>query len=234
MRRSLLALGLLASLGSCAAPGSRAEHTWSWVWILTGPNDSQVQGAARSEVFAGHFGNMARMAESGDLLLAGPFAEPRAQADHRGVFVLATEDSEHASEIANSDPTAQAGVFRFEIEIFRTNDDFQNLMAMHTEAVAQSGVADPPPGFHARPYVLLEGAPASAAEFAVDRSKSPVLFSGRIGDGAQQRALFCLDASTADEAQRMIAAMAVSKVHWTVMPWFATEEVTRLRGTVAY
>lgn len=227
-RFALALLSIPALLGACAttAPAEH-EHSLSWVWILTGPRDAEVQGEARNAAFAGHFANMDRMAEEGQLLVAGPFGEPRAQDDHRGIFLLATADTAHAEEVAFSDPTAQAGVFVFEVEPFATDDPLDRLGPLHEAAIEASGVENPPPGYHARPYVLLTGAPAGAAEAALETAGAPVLFAGRLGAGEAERTLACLDAQTADEAQALLPA--AGGVSWTVMPWFASNEVVNLR-----
>ncbi|MDA1259431.1 MAG: YciI family protein [Planctomycetota bacterium] len=230
MRLGTALLTLL--LGACAAPNRAPEHEWCWVWILTGPRDAQVQGEERQAAFAGHFTNMERMAVAGEMLLAGPFGEPRAQPDHRGVFLLATENSDRAREIADSDPTAQAGVFEFAIEGFRTVDALDRITAMHTRAVAESGVENPPMGFHARSYVLLTGWPAVAAEQALDPRDAQVLFAGRLGTDTNERALYCLDAQTAEEVWAWLGALPTDEVEWRVMPWFASEEVAKLRASL--
>lgn len=234
MLQGLLPVSFLLLITACAAtptadtanvPASTVEeHAFTWVWILTGPRDAEVAGDARGEAFAGHFANMARMAEEGDLLVAGPFGEPRVRRDHRGVFVIAESDVDRASEIAATDPTTVAGIFELEFEPFVTTDPMELLMPRHERAVAASGQSDPPPGFHARSYVLVAAAPSRAAER--DLSGLPVLFDGRLGDGAHARRLACLDATTADEVHAMLAD---TDVEWSVMPWYATEEVASLR-----
>lgn len=228
LRRALPPL-LLALLAACALPGTGAEREWTWVWILTGPRDGEVQGTARAAAFTGHFANMDRLADEGSLLLAGPFGEPRAQADHRGVFVLSAADPEEARRIAATDPTARAGVFVFEVEAFRTRDPLERIAGMHEAAVAASGEPDPPPGFHARPYVLVSGRPAAAAARALDPRADGVLFSGILASGAEETALYCLDAVAAEEAWERLRALPHDDVEWRVMPWFASEEVARLR-----
>jgi len=230
MRLGTALLTLL--LGACAAPNRAPEHEWCWVWILTGPRDAQVQGDSRQAAFAGHFANMERMAVAGEMLLAGPFGEPRAEANHRGIFILATGDSERAREIADSDPTAQAGVFEFAIEMLRTPDPLDRITAMHVRAVAESGEVNPAPGFHARSYVLLTGWPVAAAQSAMDAMTSQVLFAGRLGTDTNERALYCLDAQTAEEVWAWLGALPADEVEWRVMPWFASEEVAKLRASL--
>ena len=225
MRLLMLLPFVLLVASACAAMTHNPRASQSWVWILTGPRDTEVQGEERRAAFAGHFANMKRMATEGELLISGPFGEPRVRDDHRGVFLLATDDLAHARQVANTDPTAQAGVFVFEVERFETTDALERVSAMHAAALV--GVDNPPPGYHCRPYVLVTGQPAASAERAL--AEAPVLFGGRIGAGADVRALACLDATTADEAQAHLPDE--DDVQWTVMPWFATEEISNLRGT---
>jgi uncharacterized protein YciI len=217
---------LLITLGACAAAratNASDETDCAWAWILTGPHDAEVTGEARDAAFAGHFANMKRMADDGELLVAGPFAEPRVRDDHRGIFLLGTGDLAAARRIANTDPTARAGVFVFEVEPFRTADPLERLMPRHAAAVEAYGPGEPSPGYHCRGYVLVAGSPPDAAERALEGA--PVLFQGRIGAGDDERALACLDATSVDDAR---AHCADGDVEWTLMPWFATNEIANL------
>ena len=225
MHLQIFALLLLSFLAGCAASHQGSLVESSWVWIQTGPEDASVQGEARSTAFAGHFSNMDRMAEEGDLLLAGPLGEAEHRPEHRGIFVLRTRDLERARTIAGTDPTAMAGVFQFEIEPFRSADGLDRLNDWHAAAVAASGEVDPPPGFHCRTYVLAEGDPAGAADAIAEASG--VLFSGRIGQGEQERLLLCLDAEDAEAAAKLLPRDPA--VSWSFIPWYGTEEVQRLR-----
>ena len=67
------------------------------------------------EAMQGHFANMGVMAESGDLLIAGPLAEPRIDPTYRGIFVFRTEDIEKGKALVATDPGVKAGVFKPEL-----------------------------------------------------------------------------------------------------------------------
>jgi uncharacterized protein YciI len=214
----------------CAAPSSQeGESTLSWVWILTGPRDGELQGDARQAAFSGHFANIQRLAEEGKLLLAGPFADPRTDARHRGIFVLATGDEREAREWAQTDPTAQAGVFELAIATFRTRDPLKRVHPRHEAAVAAAGGADLPFDFHARPYVLVGGLPARAAARALPADAEGVLFAGLLASGSNEEWIVCLDAVTAEAAREKLRALPAGGVEWRVMPWFASAEVAGLR-----
>lgn len=226
MRAFLLLLILLGSCASADRPDAPDGRTYAWVWLLTGPRDAEVQGAERAQAFAGHFSNMGRLADEGVLLLAGPMAEPLARPDHRGVYVLDVPDLETARAVASTDPAVQAGIFVMEVENFRTNAPLDEVPARHEEFVANSGEVNPPMGFHSRPYVLLTGTPAVAAEHALGMTAARILMSGRLTD--RDTALFCLDLMEPGPAQAMADSLSEEGVVWTVIPWFATEEVAQL------
>jgi len=226
MRIFLPLLCVLASCAAPAAPAAPAGRTFAWVWLLTGPRDAEVQGEERAAAFAGHFANMGRLSDEGVLVLAGPMAEPRARPDHRGVYVFDVPDLETARAAASTDPAVQAGIFVMAAETFRTAAPLDEVPARHEAFVAASGETDPPMGFHCRPYVLVTGAPAAAAERAFSRAAVRVLLSGRLED--RDAALFCLDLTEAAPAQALTDSLSEGGVVWTVIPWFATEELTAL------
>ncbi|MCB9881080.1 MAG: hypothetical protein H6832_05335 [Planctomycetes bacterium] len=217
-------LGPGCSSGSSPRGGQRTK-TYSWVWIVTGPNDGTTTGAARTEAFQGHFANMKRMARDRQLLVAGPFGEPRAAHNHRGMFLLNTADEQTARAIASSDPTGRAGVFLFEIEPFTTMDTLDRLNDMHEKAVTESGVEAPPPGFHCRSYVLVSHKDTDHAPSTLVHEH--VLFDGIVGRGVNRRYLACLDATSKDNAMQLLPEQG--RDAWTIMAWYATEEIVRLR-----
>lgn len=210
---------------ACRSASAIPEPNASWVWIQTGPEDASVQGEARNAAFAGHFSNMRSLSERGELYVAGPLGESLTRPGHRGVFVLRETDLAAARAIADTDPTAQAGVFQFEIEPFASADGLERLPGWHAAALKASDDPNPQPGSHARSYVLAEGSPV---ELAAPFAEAPgVLFAGRIGTGSDQRLLVCLDAE--DEAQARTWLGVNNDVTWNLIPWYGTEEIMRLR-----
>lgn len=226
MRRALPLL-LLSAATSCAAASAPPERAYSWVWILTGPRDAEVQGEARAAAFAGHFANMDRLAQEGSLLVAGPMAEPRASPEHRGIFILRQPELAAARAVAATDPTTQAGIFRLEVEPFLTAAPLAAVPARHDAAVAASGLAEPPMGYHCRSYVLLTGVPAATAAREL-RGAPAVLVAGRLPQ--RDAAVFWLDCESADAAQDLLRDHRASGVAWTVIPWFGTAEIAGLAG----
>ena len=87
-------------------------RSYVFATLLTGPNDVMITDEThRAELFKGHFANMARMAEEGKLVLAGPFMDG---APKRGLFILNVATIEEAEALVQSDPSIAAGIFQVE------------------------------------------------------------------------------------------------------------------------
>lgn len=87
----------------------------SYVMVVlnTGPNDAVVTDKKeREELFAGHFSNMDRLAEEGKLVFAGPFIDGKPK---RGLYIFAVKSIEEAEALVKTDPTVQAGIFKYEM-----------------------------------------------------------------------------------------------------------------------
>jgi len=75
------------------------------VILKTGPTPVPA-GAARDEMFRGHFANMKRLAAEGKLALAGPLDGVDGW---RGLFILAVDDLEEAAALVATDPVVIHG-----------------------------------------------------------------------------------------------------------------------------
>jgi uncharacterized protein YciI len=77
--------------------------------LKTGPRDAEITDQdQRAALFAGHFANMAKLAEAGQLVLAGPLG---GEDGRRGLFILNAPDIEAARALVATDPTVEAGIF---------------------------------------------------------------------------------------------------------------------------
>lgn len=81
--------------------------------LKTGPKDAEIQGEERKEIFAGHFANIAKLAEERKLLLAGPFGKN--DRSWRGLYVFNVATVAEAEELVVLDPAVKAGVFVTEL-----------------------------------------------------------------------------------------------------------------------
>ena len=77
--------------------------------ILVTGKTTITEKAKRDSLFAGHMGNMGRLAQEGKLVMAGPFGKNDMQ--YRGVFIFDTPNVEDAKKWTATDPAVQAGIF---------------------------------------------------------------------------------------------------------------------------
>lgn len=83
-----------------------ADRVWLGLFVRP-PNAPQYDEARSKEIQAGHIGNLVKMAESGDLVLAGPFEN--GEGALRGVLVFRTQDPARIRSLVAEDPAVKAG-----------------------------------------------------------------------------------------------------------------------------
>src|SRR5258706_7109810 len=62
-----------AELAKKLGADERGMKNYVLIILKTGPNDATIKGKERDDIFAGHFANIARLADEGKLAVAGPF-----------------------------------------------------------------------------------------------------------------------------------------------------------------
>jgi uncharacterized protein YciI len=90
-----------AALAAQLGADQRGMRSYVLVILKSGPH-RMPDGDDRKAMFAGHFANMARLAEQGKLVLAGPFSDDPQQ--WRGLFVFAVADIDEAKALTATDP----------------------------------------------------------------------------------------------------------------------------------
>lgn len=74
-------------------------------FLKAGPNRNQ-DSATAAKLQAAHMANITRMAENGELILAGPFLD---KTELKGIYIFNVESIEKASELTETDPAIKAG-----------------------------------------------------------------------------------------------------------------------------
>jgi uncharacterized protein YciI len=95
-----------AELAQRLGADERGMRRYVLVVLKTGPR-RMPEGEARQAMFAGHFANMQRLSEAGQLALAGPFMPN--EEGWRGLFVFAVETVEEAQALTATDPVIIEG-----------------------------------------------------------------------------------------------------------------------------
>lgn len=100
-----------AELASELGADDLGMRRYVMAFLKSGPKPSESPETAR-ELQAAHLANIRRMAEHGQLVLAGPFMD---DGDIRGIYVFATDSVAQAREWTESDPAVQAGALAMEL-----------------------------------------------------------------------------------------------------------------------
>lgn len=87
----------------------RGMKTYVLCILKTGPNDAEIKGDERKEIFAGHFANIGRLANEGKLAVAGPFGKN--DKSYRGLYIFNVSTLEEAEKLVMLDPAVKAGIF---------------------------------------------------------------------------------------------------------------------------
>jgi len=220
----LLTAPLLLASGTLAEMGTYRDYVF--VFIRTGPT-TDLTPEARQEAFAGHFSNMERMSSAGQLLIAGPMGEPKSDPDHRGLFVLDSEDLKTGMEWANTDPTTKLGVFVLDGYRFSTAMALTELPRLEREDEAKR-LADPdlPDEWSGRMYYLAT-APYDEMRLKVASNTDDVLIAGHLHgsapDGSDQ-VLLWLDVETEARAKEILPTPDA----WTLHGWYGSKMVAEM------
>ena len=81
-------------------------------FLRSGPNRDRTPEEAE-ELQRGHMANITRMAEAGELILAGPFMD---DGDLRGIYIFNVTTIEEAQSLTETDPAIQAGSLVMELK----------------------------------------------------------------------------------------------------------------------
>jgi uncharacterized protein YciI len=86
----------------------RGMKMYVLVILKTGTNNEQ-DSAKRSQLFAGHFRNINKLAEQKKLIVAGPLEKN--EQSYRGIFILDVSTREEAKILLDGDPTIKEKIF---------------------------------------------------------------------------------------------------------------------------
>jgi uncharacterized protein len=82
-------------------------------FLLRGDRVSEYTPEQRQEIQAGHMANIAKMADMGKLIVAGPFF---GNDDLRGIYIFDVQSLEEAQVLTDTDPAIQAGVLKMDLK----------------------------------------------------------------------------------------------------------------------
>jgi len=102
------ALALAAAAGALPPPeaGDYEMTTYQVAFLRRGPAWTPGSTAELEKLQAAHLAHIGKMAESGKLIVAGPFTDG---GDLRGMFIFRVDTLEEAKALAEQDPAVKAG-----------------------------------------------------------------------------------------------------------------------------
>lgn len=103
-------------------------------FLKTGPNRSN-DPEVRKNLQKGHMDNIIRMAENGDLLLAGPFMDTGSL---RGIYIFDVRTIEEARKLTETDPAIQAGSLVMELKKWYGPATLKEIAEMNKKATRKS------------------------------------------------------------------------------------------------
>lgn len=92
-----------------------AMITYYLVFLRRGPNWTAEITPEIEELQRQHMAHINRLADSGDLILAGPFLEQSGDNALAGLFIFKVESMQTAKELTQSDPAVKAGRLTYEV-----------------------------------------------------------------------------------------------------------------------
>ena len=104
--------GYDAQLAEKLGADANGMKKYVMAFLYRGERTSEYTTEQRSEIQKGHMGHINSMAESGKLIMAGPFF---GNEDLRGIFVFDVDDLEEAKSLTAQDPAVAAGVLKMEL-----------------------------------------------------------------------------------------------------------------------
>jgi uncharacterized protein len=79
-----------------------------FVILKTGPKDGEIKGKEREDIFKGHMANIGRLADAGQLAVAGPFGKN--DKGYRGLYIFNVKTVEEAQALVQTDPAVKSGI----------------------------------------------------------------------------------------------------------------------------
>ncbi len=100
------------SLADSLGADDYGMKTYTFVILKTGSASIDDKNVVDS-LFRGHLDNINRLAESGQLIVAGPFMKN--EKGYRGLFILSEKDLKKAESLLLTDPAIKEGLLAFEL-----------------------------------------------------------------------------------------------------------------------
>lgn len=235
MRKPLFACAAFALLlsTSCRSSSGGSEATHDYVFVVLRRPETPPQKTEEEvrEAMKGHMANIQRLADAGELVVAGPFGKENPRPERRGIFVFDGGDVSRAAELTATDPAVIAGVLTMEAHPLRSAFDLRRAVEVDRkfQAERKPGGAKEGEPYPMHEYVLAIVGGGDEAGRALDGLMGKgVVFTGELGDGHQGSHLVFIDAQGIDGAQKVLEPVRGAIGGIDASPWWASEALLEL------
>ncbi len=129
--------GYNAELAAKLGADKYGMRQYVMAFLKAGPNRSQDSLEA-AQLQKAHLENIGRMAEAGQLVLAGPFMD---NGDIRGIYIFDVRTIEEAQALTETDPAIKAGRLVMELHPWYGSAALMQVNEVHN-TLAEQGVVD--------------------------------------------------------------------------------------------
>ena len=126
-----------ANLAQKLGADERGMRMYVMCILKTGPKDADIKGQERTDIFAGHFANISKLADEGKLAIAGPFGKN--DRTYRGLYIFAVPTIEEAEKLVVLDPAVKAGVFVPEMTLWYGSASLMATPEIHKKLETPKG-----------------------------------------------------------------------------------------------
>ena len=228
-RTRALLLGLLLSACASGPDGatfrgrSVAPDRFGLVVLRTGEDPPALTAEEQSEAFAGHFGFIEASAERGELLVAGPFGQPKDIDDLRGLFLFDASDEAEIAALGAGDPTTRMGVFQQDAMTLDTLDLLRRLPEMlRDREVERARSRETGPDMVSYTVLFADDGPAALDALGTSLFADRVVLLGRLGPPREDELFGILDVADPEEVRARLAAAGFDVTGVELARWYAT------------
>jgi uncharacterized protein YciI len=224
---SSLLLGCATAVGTSSRNGgAMPSHDYTLAFLVAGERAGDLDNDAIAAASLGHRAHIETMGAEGTLLLAGPFGEPRANTDWRGIYVFDLADVDAARDLTRSDPSVVAGLFDLVMVPWKSNVDLRP-MRDKLEQEKEAGIP-----FNPAAYVLATRRIASDAAGQTEHwfGMTGVVCAGELGGGRDGEIMLLLTAETVEGAAAWLARHGGAD-KWELSSLWATALLGELAAT---
>jgi uncharacterized protein YciI len=226
---------------ACAAPNQEpaptlppvadavsAQHDrYVLVWLRSGEADAASKTPDERRLLQeGHMANISRLVDEKKIVVAGPFGQPNPDPALRGLFIFDVPTTEEALALCATDPAVMADALRAEAVPARIAADLGAVIARDladAERRKQEGNVDMAAGMRAYVLAVADDAERAAAHLS---TLPELIWEGRLGEeGAPQRGLYLLDATTVDPIVARIGPLGDQLGPVQLYPWWGSSNL---------